>query len=208
MYPGGDSKAKAGNISLYLKHCSEGDFSVQQFHLSIKKKSGGSVAERSLSPRKFVGTQSWGWHDFAARDVITHADVLNNGTLTVEVRMKPDGGDLCRNFIPKNPFVRNMLLLFLDEETADMSFEVESRPLIDASKDTSPTPGEVFHAHKLVLRTCTKGSILGSLCEDCDGSTPVPINRCCTKGISSSVALRLRRGHTSSGMERSCQRLA
>ena len=93
--------------------------------------------------------------------------------------MKPDGGDLCRNFIPKNPFVQHMLDLFLDEDTADMSFEVETRPLLDASKDTSPALGEVFrevfHAHKFVLKTCAKGSILGSLCEDCDGSTPLPI---------------------------------
>jgi uncharacterized small protein (DUF1192 family) len=174
IFPGGHSKAKAGNISFYIHHCSRSDFSVQ-FHFSIKNKSGGAVAERSLSPHKFVGGKSSGWHDFSDHDVITNDDVLNNGSLTVEVRIKPVEGDLCRNFIPKNPFVRNMLLLFLDEETADMSFEVESRPLIDASKDTSPTPGEVFHAHKLVLRTCTKGSILGSLCDDCDGSTPVPI---------------------------------
>ena len=26
---------------------------------------------------------------------------INNGPLTVEVRMKPEEGDLCRNFIPK-----------------------------------------------------------------------------------------------------------
>jgi hypothetical protein len=176
IYPGGHSEAKEGNISLYLKYCSEGDFSVQ-YHLSIKNKSGGAVAERSSSPhKKFVGgTKAWGWPDFALRDLITHDDVLNNGSLTVEVRIKPVEGDLCRNFIPKNPFVQNMLDLFLDEERADMSFKVESRPLIDASKDTSPAPGEVFHAHMLVLQTCAKGSILGSLCEDCDGETPVPI---------------------------------
>ena len=175
MYPGGHSEAKAGNISLFLMHCSEGDFSVQ-FHLSIKNKSGLAVAECSRSPHKFEeGAKSWGWPNFALRDVITHDDVLNNGTLTVEVRIKLVEGDLCRNFIPKNPFVRTMLLLFLDEETADMSFEVESRPLINASKDTSPALREVFRAHMLVLKTCAKGSILSSLCEDCDGSTPVPI---------------------------------
>jgi hypothetical protein len=162
FYPGGDNAAKEGNISLYLKHCSEGDLSVQ-FHLSIKNKSGGEVNERSSSlHNKFEGgAKAWGWPDFALRDVITHADVLNNGTLTVEVRMKPDEGDLCRNFIPKNPFFKHMLQLFLDEETSDTSFKVEQ--------------GEVFHAHKLVLKTCAKGSILASLCEDCDGSTPVPI---------------------------------
>ena len=171
FFPGGHSKAKAGNISLYLELCSNGDFSVQ-FHLSIKNKSGGAVAETSDSPHK-LGGKSSGCHDFALRDV-THADVLNNGTLTVEVRIKPVEGDLCRNFIPKNPFVQHMLDLFLDEESANMSFEVKSQPLIDASKDTSPAP-EVFHAHMLVLQTCAKGSILASLCDDCDGETPVPI---------------------------------
>ena len=174
IYSGGHSKAKEGNISLFLQHRFHSDISVQ-FHLSIKNKSGGAVADGSPHPHKFVGGKSSGCHDFALRDEITHADVLNNGTLTVEVRIKPVEGDLCRNFIPKNPFVRNMLLLFLDEERADMSFEVESRPLIDASKDTSPAPGEVFHAHMLVLQTCAKGSILASLCDDCDGETPVPI---------------------------------
>jgi hypothetical protein len=175
IYSGGHSKAKEGNIILFLQHRFHSDISVQ-FHLSIKNKSGGAVADGSSHPHKFVGGKSSGCHDFALRDEITHADVLNNGTLTVEVRIKPVEGDLCRNFIPKNPFVRNMLLLFLDEERADMSFEVESRPLIDASKDTSPAPGEFFHAHMLVLQTCAKGSILASLCDDhCDGVTPVPI---------------------------------
>jgi len=57
-----------------------------------------------------------------------------------------------------------------------MSFKVEScPPLIDASKDTSLALGEVFSAHKLVLKTCAKGSILASLCDDCDDETPVPI---------------------------------
>jgi hypothetical protein len=187
IYPGGDNAAKEGNISLHLG--SNEDDSVQ-FHLSIKNKSGGAVAERSLHPHKFKGGGAknpsdsphkffsgswWGWQNFALRDVITHDDVLNNGTLTVEVRIKPVEGDLCRNFIPKNPFFKHMLLLFLNEERADMSFEVESRPLIDASKDTSPAPGEVFHAHMLVLQTCAKGSILASLCDDFDGETPVPI---------------------------------
>ena len=87
-------------------------------------KSGGAAAECRSPPQKIEGkTDRRGWPDFADCNRITHADVLNNGSLTVEVRMKPDEDDVCRNFIPKNPFVRNMLLSFLDEETADMSFE-------------------------------------------------------------------------------------
>ena len=139
-------------------------------------KSGGAVAECRSPPQKIEGkTDRRGWPDFADCNRITHADVLNNGSLTVEVRMKPDEDDVCRNFIPKNPFVRNMLLSFLDEETADTSFELETRSLINASKNISPALGEVFHAHKFVLKTCAKGSILAFLCDDCDDETPVPI---------------------------------
>jgi hypothetical protein len=59
------------------------------------------------------------------------------------------------------------------QETADKSFEVETRPLLDASKDTSPALVVKFSMPiKLVLKICTKGSILESLCEDYDGSTP------------------------------------
>jgi hypothetical protein len=87
---------------------------------------------------------------------------LNNGTLTVKVRIKPEVGDFCQNFIPENPFVQNMLQLFLDEKIADMSFKLESQqlthvtqggifhalgevfqPLLNASKDSVPPPSEV-----------------------------------------------------------------
>ena len=44
IYPGGYTKAKEGNISLFLEYCSEGDFSAL-FNVSIKKK----VVEQSLS---------------------------------------------------------------------------------------------------------------------------------------------------------------
>ena len=69
---------------------------------------------------------------------------LNNGTLTVKVRIKPEVGDFCQNFIPENPFVQNMLQLFLDEKIADMSFKLESQQL------THVTQGRIFHA-----RGCT-----------------------------------------------------
>ena len=67
----------------------------------------------------------------------------------------------CENFVPKNRFVQNMQQLFLDEDTADMSFQVQT---------------QVFYAHKLVFKVCAKGSILATLCEDCDESSPAPIS--------------------------------
>ena len=105
--------------------------------MSIKNISGGAVAERSSPSRTFEGNKATrGWHDFAVRDVITHADVLNNGMLTAEVRIMPEEGDFSQHFIPKNNFMEHMMHLFPDEETADMSFKVEFRPLLDASKDS------------------------------------------------------------------------
>jgi hypothetical protein len=35
---------------------------------------------------------------------------------------------------------------------------------------------QVFYAHKLVFKVCAKGSILATLCEDCDESSPAPIS--------------------------------
>jgi speckle-type POZ protein len=54
-----------------------------------------------------------------------------------------------------------MKQLFLDQDSADISFEVGD---------------QIFFAHKLVLRTCAKRSILASLCDDCDISSSVPIS--------------------------------
>ncbi len=68
--------------------------------------------------------------------------------------------------------MKNILQLFSDEETADLSFRVEPT---DTSEASPTALGEVFSAHKIVLKTCAKGFILASLCDDCDGKTPVPI---------------------------------
>ncbi len=65
-----------------------------------------------------------------------------------------------------------MLQGFSDEETADMSFRVEPT---DTSEASPTAIGEIFSAHKVVMKTCAKGSILASLCDGCDGKTPVPI---------------------------------
>lgn len=59
-----------------------------------------------------------------------------------------------------------------DDETTDISFRVE---VTDASETPSTELGEVFNAHKLVLETCAKGSILASQCENYDGSEPILI---------------------------------
>ena len=86
--------------------------------------------------------------------------------MTVEVRIQPKEDYYCLNFIPRNDSARSILQTFNDENTADIVFEVK------CNDEATPV---LFYAHKFVLQTCAKGSTLASLCEECDGSTPVPI---------------------------------
>jgi hypothetical protein len=88
------------------------------------------------------------------------SNILAHGSLTVEVRIKPDKGNRCRNFIPKNRFVQNMQRLLLDEKTPDISFQVQT---------------QVFYAHMLVFKVCEKGSVFAFVCKDSNESLPVPI---------------------------------
>ena len=62
-------------------------------------------------------------------------------------------------FVPKNPFSTNMLKLFMDEESADVVFQVGGQKGTAANKraKTSPTnfhAHRLVHAHRLILRQC------------------------------------------------------
>lgn len=163
LYPGGFGDA-SGVISLYLQHCSDTDINVV-FYLSVKEKTNETSVGSSdeCIKHKFChADKTCGHENFATRSAITQSNVLEYGTLTVELRFKLDtGGDHYQQFIPKNRFVQNIKKLFLDQDSADISFEVGD---------------QIFFAHKLVLKTCAKRSILASLCDDCDESSSVPIS--------------------------------
>mmetsp|Transcript_19072 Transcript_19072/g.28931 ORF Transcript_19072/g.28931 Transcript_19072/m.28931 type:complete len:243 (+) Transcript_19072:1-729(+) len=68
------------------------------------------------------------------------------------------------NFIPENPFSKNMLGLFLDEQSADVRFELSSD---DNSLKVQ------YHAHCLILKACAPA--LARLCEGSDKSSPIVI---------------------------------
>jgi hypothetical protein len=171
LYPNG--RTAVGNIedgvSLYLRKCSGTEISV---HFEIAIKSVGDDIDACRASRTFKqGEFCLGWPDFASRAMIMDSNVLQHGSLVVEVRIK----EHTLHFIPKNPFMQNMLQSLSDLETSDVSFKVEFQSLLGKSDASSTDLSEVFNAHKLVLKICVKGSILASLCENCDGSEPVPI---------------------------------
>ena len=164
--PGGHTTV--GNISLFLRKCSGTEISVH-FEIAIKTVWGDYKACRTSHTFK-QGGSGCGWYGVASRAKIMKNNVLQHGSLIVEVRMRPKH---CKQFIPKNPFKDFMPQLFSDEETMDISFRVE---VADTSESSSTALGEVFNAHRLVLKTCAKGSVLASLCEINDnGFGPVPI---------------------------------
>ncbi|KAL7532102.1 hypothetical protein ACHAXR_004437 [Thalassiosira sp. AJA248-18] len=174
--PGGRKDSDDGKVSLFLHHCLGSGISAKYGFLF--RDARGKVVEEVVSAeyQMFEEGQQYrarGWCNFAERTLITNPSnkALNHGTLTVEVRIKPGDDHCCLNFIPKNEFTQDMLQSFMDEDTADVVFEVKGQ--VGGAEDESLSV--IFHAHQLVLQFRAKGSTLASLCEEYDKSTPVPI---------------------------------
>ena len=174
LRPGGDDVSRDGMVALHLEHCSGSEIS-STFQFLIRD-TNEKVVEEAMSDgyHKFPEGKEWGWKDFIERaEIIDPSNyVLNDGTLTVEVRIKPDDDHCCLNFIPKHDYAQNILQLFQDKDTSDVVFEVKEE---EAEAGAQLPTSTLFHAHKLILCSCAKGSTLTSLCEESDKSTPVPI---------------------------------
>ena len=156
LYPGGKDEANDGMVSIKLSHFSMNEITVQ-CDILIKNKSGeliGRLAEEECT----FGHSGRSWKNAIKRSFLNV--VVNNGTLTMEIQMKVAETKSRVNFMPKNQFGKCMLKLFLDEESADVVFELKS-------DDTSSKIH--YHAHRCVLKACAPD--LFRLCEDCDVST-------------------------------------
>ena len=171
IYPGSSEESDDGMVGIFLQHRSGSEISCK-FQFLIRNTSGMIIKEKLSSEHRMFSAENetWGWKDFTKRSNITDPpnEILKDGTLTVEVRIQPDEDHCCLNFIPRNKFAQNMLRSFLDEVTSDVVFELKGQ-------DKLSSTSVLVHAHKVVLQFCAKGSTLAALCEECDKSTPVPI---------------------------------
>mmetsp|Transcript_28206 Transcript_28206/g.60097 ORF Transcript_28206/g.60097 Transcript_28206/m.60097 type:complete len:393 (+) Transcript_28206:428-1606(+) len=169
LYPRGDSHATEGMTSVFLRHLSDNEINVY-FDITVKNNAGGiikrigSVASQLPSEYHFGGAHSAGNEDFVKRSLLLEPENLNHGTLVLEIRIRLGNTEPRVNFIPENPIGKHMLKLFLNEESADVLFEL-------ASDETSSKVE--YRAHRFVLKACAPD--LARLCEGCDESTPVPI---------------------------------
>ena len=103
-----------------------------------------------------------GWNDFYRRSAILNQlknIIDDNGTLAVVVSIKKDDA---APFVPSNPMSSMITSVFLDEETADVCFEVSTAD-VDDGDDAAPSRVS-FHAHSFVLKTCAPmlASLFGS----------------------------------------------
>ena len=76
-------------------------------------------------------------------------------------------------FIPANPFVKTILYMFNDEESADVVFEVENERVETSSDHKNAKTTTAFHAHRIILQKSCSSALLGELCKS--GETSVSI---------------------------------
>jgi hypothetical protein len=157
IYPGGGVAPTAeGYVSIFLKHLSEGSISAN-FELMIIDNFGDK--ERALqTTHNFEGKgKGRGWTNFILRsDILDESQNIldSNGTLTVAVSIKLKPTTVL--FVPKNPLYKLIQGMFLNEDTADICFEVSSaeQTFIFGTTKKEVKPLDLFHAHSQILKNC------------------------------------------------------
>jgi len=173
LCPGGDDKSPREMIAVYLKLCSSGKIFVE--YSLVVEDTAYYDWEALFSYGEDYGYYDYdGTPDFAKRSKIMNA--LVKGTLIIEVRMKLDKEiEPFTPFIPENPLCKHILKRFMEEETADVLFEVgsESEGCRGARKRIKGTLA-TFHAHSFVLRDCAP--TLAELCKSATTMSPIRIS--------------------------------
>jgi speckle-type POZ protein len=152
IFPGGENLAREGFVSIFLNHQSEGSITVDYEIMIINKFGKQKKTLYTNKPDSFKGITSWGWRDFIKlSDILdeTRNILDSDGTLTVGVSIKEEPSDV---FVPKNPLNKTIQGMFLDEDTADVCFEVTSTEVMGEQKKAKAS--DLFHAHHLILKKC------------------------------------------------------
>ena len=167
LYPGGGTNSPEGYISIYLCNISNKSINIQ-FDFGVRDADGKEVLYKKLDNKVFGALDNsphnaWGYPDFAKRSTLM--DILVQGSLILEVRMKlPSSTDKSiTQFIPTNPINKNVLELFMDEETADVVFEVGGQHQAKGERKRAKIATTNFHAHRLILKNNT--SALYEMCK-------------------------------------------
>jgi len=178
LYPGGAENSKEGYVAVAIAKRPNTSIKVK-YGYSVRDVDGKEVVHRSETNEfSAQGSQAPSriLTNFAKRSKAM--ELLVDGSLIIEVRMKPTStGKSITQFIPSNPINKNVLQKFMDEETADVVFEVdngscESKEHANKKSKTATT----MYAHRFILQDIS--TMLSELCkpaQDGGGITTVSI---------------------------------
>ena len=140
--PGGDRDSTEGMVSVYLWNESSAEIDAC-IKISVIRNDGGVYKSHSSGDEEdiFAPGKGRGWIDFICRNQITEKtnNILNDGTLTFVVRIKPNKKHYSLPVKPQPELTlrENILKIFGDSNTADVAFTVDNN---------------MYYAHKLILQ--------------------------------------------------------
>jgi len=154
LCPGGSAfpESSEGYVAVHLRHKSMYSGSIKiQYGLGVRVNQVYKEVQQSdtFGPvgNGLVGRR---FKNFAKRSTLINASV--EGTLVIEIRMRHASTDKpIIQFIPTNPINKNVLELFMDEDTADVVFEVGGQQQAKGRK-RAKTSTTSSHAHRLILK--------------------------------------------------------
>ena len=183
LYPGGTTDSEDGMVSIFLHNLSNKSIKVQ-YGLHVKNKgfmTGWSGFISKDEGNEFAGNgtgdedngvfSGWGRANFHQRTQII--DALVDGTFIMEVRMRNVGETTTSPFIPVNPISKNILSKFMDEESADVVFEVGTQSEIGRNTRKRAKTSTTFYAHRLILQD--GATMLGEMCKSGGKSDAISI---------------------------------
>ena len=102
-------------------------------------------------------------------------DSLIDGALVIEVHMKliNPPTPIHPPFIPENPSCKIIQGMFMDEESADIVFEVGGQKYESNARKKAKTSSVTFPAHRLIMQKCSP--TLAELCGSEGDNSPIPI---------------------------------
>jgi len=177
LFPGGRAESDEGFVAVDLLNRSNTGIKIQ-YGYGVRHPDGVEVVRCNKYTNDFAacGSQCSAYYyaNVAPRSYLM--ELLVDGSLLIEVRMKSISIDKSiAQFIPTNPFNKNVSKLFNEEETADVVFELggeQATGTITRKKSKTIT---YFHAHKLILKN--NASALYEMCgvSNAEGITTLSI---------------------------------
>lgn len=157
VFPGGRERFFApGWVGAILRNCSSRNISID-WVAAIKKDDSG-WEERTPKMQEFGPCEGRGCHVIRRSKLLERSSrYLQNGSLAIRIGMRISSK--YSNRVPPQSLNRNNMKIFLDEETADIAFNLK---------------GELIHAHKSIIKA--QAEDLYVMCDENTDTRPLLIN--------------------------------